>query len=441
MIERVRLLRYKGFEDFDLRLGRQAVLVGPNNAGKTTLVQSLRLAASLLRFARRRNPYEAFEDDVLDKYPRNVLGYPIAHVGARELSWYKDENLRHEFRNDATGLVVGFKSKACLRVVWPANDAAFFYIDKLPGLTVKSAAEVRSCVPTIGVVPTLLPVEEREEVLEANYVWESVGTRRTSRHFRNQLYHTRDKSTESFESFISFAVGNTPEISYMSLRDIYASSKHELDLFVTETSTGKEKEIYWLGDGLQIWLQVLLHIWLNSDVETLILDEPDVFLHPDLQRRLISILDDVDKQVVLATHAPEIVGEANKDAVVWVDRTRRRSRRAGEPLVLQKLNAVLGSGFNLGLARALRSRVALFVEGEDMKILRNLARAVGAESVRNERGLAVIRLGGFSNWHQVEPFAWLSRDLLGNAVKIYVLLDRDYREDATIETLRDTLKG
>jgi len=441
MIERVRLLRYKGFEDFDLRLGRQAVLVGPNNAGKTTLVQSLRLAASLLRFARRRNPYEAFEDDVLDKYPRNVLGYPIAHVGARELSWYKDENLRHEFRNDATGLVVGFKSKACLKVVWPANDAAFFYIDKLPGLTVKSAAEVRSCVPTIGVVPTLLPVEEREEVLEAHYVWESVGTRRTSRHFRNQLYHTRDKSTESFESFISFAVGNTPEINNISLRDIYANSKHELDLFVTETSTGKEKEIYWLGDGLQIWLQVLLHIWLNSDVETLILDEPDVFLHPDLQRRLISILDDVDKQVVLATHAPEIVGEANKDAVVWVDRTRRRSRRAGEPLVLQKLNAVLGSGFNLGLARALRSRVALFVEGEDMKVLRNVARAVGAESLRNERNLAVIRLGGFSNWHQVEPFAWLSRDLLGNAVKIYVLLDRDYRDDANIDALRDTLKG
>ena len=212
-------------------------------------------------------------------------------------------------------------------------------------------------------------------------------------------------------------------------------------MFVTETSTGKEKEIYWLGDGLQIWLQVLLHIWLNYDVETLILDEPDVFLHPDLQRRLVSILDDLDKQVVLATHAPEIVGEANKDAVVWVDRTRRRSRRAGEPLVLEKLNAVLGSGFNLGLARALRSRLALFVEGEDMKVLRNLARAIGAENVRNERGLAVIQLGGFSNWHQVEPFAWLSRELLGNAVKIYVLLDRDYRGAATIETLQDALKG
>jgi energy-coupling factor transporter ATP-binding protein EcfA2 len=441
VIDRVRLLRYKGFEDFDLRLGRQAILVGPNNAGKTTLVQSLRLAASLLRFARRRNAYEAFEDDVLDTYARNIIGYPIAHVGTRELSWYKDENLRHEFRADATGLIVTFKSKACLRVVWPVDGDAFFYIDKVPGLVALTAAEVRSCVPTIGVVPTLLPVEEREEVLDAHYVWESVGTRRTSRHFRNQLYHTRDKAPESFDSFVRFAVANTPEITNLFLRDVFISTKHELDLFVTETATGKEKEVYWLGDGLQIWLQVLLHIWLNNDVEVLILDEPDVFLHPDLQRRLVSILDEFDKQVVLATHAPEIVGEANKDAVVWVDRTRRRSRRAGEPVVLNQLSSVLGSGFNLGLARALRSRVALFVEGDDMKVLRNVARAVGAESVRNERGLAVIRLGGFSNWHQVEPFAWLSRELLGNAVKIYALLDRDYRGEATIAALRDALRG
>ncbi len=253
MIERVHLLRYKGFEDFELRLGRQAVLVGPNNAGKTTLVHSLRLAASLLRFARRRNAYEAFEDDVTDKYSRSVMGYPIAHVGTRELSWYRDENLRHEFRDDATALVVTFNSKACLRVVWPVDSPAFFYIDKLPGLVARSAAEVRRCVPIIGVVPTLLPLEEREDVLDAHYVWESVGTRRTSRHFRNQLYHTRDRAPESFKSFVAFAVANTPEISNMVLRDVFAGPKHELDLFVTETATGKEKEVYWLGDGLQIW--------------------------------------------------------------------------------------------------------------------------------------------------------------------------------------------
>ena len=50
MIDRVRLVRYKGFEEFDLRIGRQAVLVGPNNAGKITLIQSLRLASQSAAF-------------------------------------------------------------------------------------------------------------------------------------------------------------------------------------------------------------------------------------------------------------------------------------------------------------------------------------------------------------------------------------------------------
>jgi hypothetical protein len=63
----------------------------------------------------------------------------------------------------------------------------------------------------------------------------------------------------------------------------------------------------------------------------------------------------------------------------------------------------------------------------------------GAERVRGERGLAVIPLGGFSNWHHVEPFAWLSRDLLGDAVRIFVVLDRDYRSDTVVHDLKTAL--
>jgi hypothetical protein len=39
---------------------------------------------------------------------------------------------------------------------------------------------------------------------------------------------------------------------------------------------------------------------------------------------------------------------------------------------------MLASGFNLAIATALRSKVTLFVEGKDMKLLRLLAKAPGA---------------------------------------------------------------
>lgn len=439
VIERVRLVRYKGFADFTLRIGPDAVLVGPNNAGKTTIVQALRLVASLLRYARRRNVSETFYDDVLDDQPRWVQGHPLNAIGKRELSWYKDENLRHEFRQDTTALEVTFKSKARLRVIWPPSGQPFFYIEKVPGLIARTPTVVAACTPSVGIVPTLGPVEHSEEVKSRDHVRENVGTRLTSRHFRNQMYHLRQDSPDHFGKFVAFALQHTPEITKIVLSDSYAAGSHQLDLYLTEAATHTEKEIYWVGDGLQVWFQVLLHTYQHQNADVLVLDEPDVFLHPDLQRRLVMMLDDREAQIILATHASEILTEASRDAVVWVDRTRRASRRAKDSATLTQLNQTLGSGFNLGMARALRSRVALFVEGDDIKMLRNIARAVGAMHVRGERGLAVIPLGGFTNWHQVEPFAWLSRDLLGDAVEIFVVLDRDYRSDALVYDLETTL--
>jgi energy-coupling factor transporter ATP-binding protein EcfA2 len=438
VIERVRLLRYKGFENFTLRIGRRAILVGPNNSGKTTLVQALRLAAGLIRYARRRRVEGSFTDAILENHPRDVVGYLISDVGVRQLSWYKDENIRYEFRREPTALEIQFKSGARLRAIWPVDDPAFFYVEKGPGAIAYMPAEVSRCTPTVGVVPTLVPVEHREFVLSSTHVRESIGTRLTSRHFRNQLYHLNLEDSKEYRGYVDFALHHTPEITQLSVVDSYTPD-HELDLYFVEAATNSEKEVYWAGDGLQVWLQVLLHTWLNRDADTLILDEPDVFLHPDLQRRLIAVVDDVAAQVVIATHAPEILTEANREDVVFVDRTRKISRRTKDASDLARLNTSLGSGFNLGMARALRSRVALFVEGADMKILRNIARAVGAERVRGERGLAVIPLGGFSNWHHVEPFAWLSRDLLGDAVKIFVVLYSDYRSDSVVHDLKTAL--
>ena len=193
------------------------------------------------------------------------------------------------------------------------------------------------------------------------------------------------------------------------------------------------------GYGLQIWLQVLFHVLRNGEAETVVLDEPDVFLHPDLQRRLIRVLEESDQQTIMATHAPEMASEANQGSVVWIERTRKRAKRVSDDKTMGDLTAVLGSGFNLAVARALRSRVALFVEGEDMKILRVIAKTVGAKRFAEERGLTVIPIGGFTHWPSVEAFSWIKSELLGSAVDVRLLLDRDYRDDASCASLESEL--
>lgn len=94
------------------------------------------------------------------------------------------------------------------------------------------------------------------------------------------------------------------------------------------------------------------------------------------------------------------------------------------------LSATLGTTFNLRLAKALRSKVVMFVEGQDMSILRHFARTLSLPSLESGIGVTVIPLLGYSNRDQVEPFSWLCNELLPKALKTFVVLDRDYRPES-----------
>lgn len=230
-----------------------------------------------------------------------------------------------------------------------------------------------------------------------------------------------------------------PEIRIRALRSRLGQQGEFADLFYTETGSRVEKEAFWAGDGIQIMLQLLLHVFRLRDDDVVILDEPDVFLHPDLQRRMVRLLEDLPAQTITATHSPEVLAESDPESIIWVDKGRRQSIRAPDPRVLSELMAAIGTQFNIRLARALRTRVALFVEGDDMKLLRHLASAVGADAVEREENMAVIPLRGYSNWDRVEPFAWLVGDLLENSVNVFVVLDRDNRSPAQVKAVKRRL--
>jgi predicted ATPase len=428
VLRQLKLTHYKGFSEFQLTFGDQALLVGANNAGKTTIIAALRLCASLLGHGRRLRPDGVREHDGRWVYAYNFSGSPLGFI---------DENVRHEFREAESRLELRFKNDARVHVIWPIEDTPFFYLETNPGMQARRPTDVKATYSTIGVVPILSPIEHDELVLTPDHVKDNLSSRLVSRHFRNQVNLL---SNEQFEQFHAYALEWTPEISRLALGSSITTRGRELDLYYLETVTHSEKELFWAGDGLQVWLQVLYHVWRQRDVTTLVLDEPDVFLHPDMQRRLVHLLEAVDQQVILASHAPEVLNEARRNSVIWVDRTRRTARRAPDEALLAKINDTLGSGFDLRIARAMRARMALFVEGQDMRLLRNVARTVGAQRLAAEDNIAIIQLQGFSNWYHVEPFSWLSRELLGEAVRIFLILDRDYRTRDTIDRLFGRLR-
>lgn len=428
MLQNLRLINFRRFESYTLNFTQRTYLVGPNNAGKSTILTALRLADSLIRFAHRRNPTSTFQDASGSSY----LCYPVSLTDFQALR----ESVRHNFRTDHESRIeLRWKSSAALTAVWPAEDGEAdqdpcFYLQSRPGMQPRSTHQVRERFPRLGIVPILSPIEYSEAYVSDATVRSNLATRTASRNFRNQLRLLDHEG--SLGDFWAFAREWLREFDSFQLESHLSSDGQVIDLIVSEAGSRVPKELIWAGDGIQIWFQILYHLFRMRAYGTVVLDEPEVFLHPDLQRRLARLLEESDQQVVVATHSAEIAAEVEPEDIVLVDRLKRRSVRAKSAEVEGRIGSALGSQFNLRLARALRSRAVLFVEGDDLALLRPIFRTLGLDQLAAERGVAVISLGGFGGSLRVEPFSWLVKELLPEALRMFVLLDRDYRTDAAI---------
>jgi energy-coupling factor transporter ATP-binding protein EcfA2 len=424
VLKQLHLVNFRAFSDFRLSFGPGAYLVGPNNAGKSTLLTALRTADVLLRYAYRRKPDLSARDGEV-----SVVGYP---VNLRDFPALLD-SLRFEFGGAEARLELKWKSGAKLTAVWPSEDedgesnAAFFYLSQPSSYPVLNPTQAKACFPPLGVIPILGPTEHDERLLAEDYVRQNIAGRLSSRHFRNQLRLLQQE--QALEPFLEWAEPWLGDLAFDTLGQHMSDDGLILEAFFYEAGSRVPKEIVWAGDGVQVWLQLLYHVHRVRERDTIILDEPEVYLHPDLQRRLVRLLEATGRQIVVATHSSEIVAESDGRLTTLVDRTRRRASRSRSDADYEMLSTTLGTAFNLRLAKALRSRVAVFVEGHDMSLLRHFARALGLTSLEREAGVTVVPLRGYNNWGQVEPFKWLCDELLPDAIETFVILDRDYRPE------------
>lgn len=173
----------------------------------------------------------------------------------------------------------------------------------------------------------------------------------------------------------------------------------------------------------------------TANSRTIILDEPDVYMHADLQRRLIRLLKlDESRQIIIATHSAEIMAEVEADEVLLVDRKRRASSFAGSMPTVQKILEHVGGVHNLAFARLANSKVLLLVEGNDVPFLKRFQDKIFPQSRRPIDTIPHIPLGGWSGWQYALGVAKFLRSASDHRVAPICILDRDFHTSEEIDT-------
>ena len=303
------IVNFKAFKDFTLNLDNMNILIGSNNSGKTTIINGLRLLSVALEVGNKKKPEFMRFDNKTQVFhiPKTKLPIPL-------------ENIQNDYNDiDKSYIEFAFENRAMLKLHFPEKEVCYFTTD-IEGYEVKTPAKFKECFPShIIQIPILGPLEDEETRLKEETIINGIGTQRASRHFRNHWLLNDD----NFEQFADLIRTTWPgmEIEKPELNII----DNRITMFCKENTI--TREIYWVGYGFQIWCQLLAYMTRIDGFAMLVVDEPDIYLHPDLQRHLVKIIRNLECQVVLATHSTAILNEAKPNEVILIDKSMKKSRR------------------------------------------------------------------------------------------------------------------
>ena len=411
MLRTLRLQNYRCFADHTVPFTPNSVIVGRNNAGKSTIVEALSLIAAVVN---RKSAIFSVTPKHLE-LPRFQRGFvpSISHL---------DINFRtifHRYGFPPAILTASFESGTTAKV-YVHEDGVFATLSHR-NEEIRSAAALSAVgLPGIHILPQIGPLLSEETYLSDSHVNSNYYTRLSSRHFRNQMY----RSPENFNAFKELA-----ESTWHGLR--VKKVERDRDVLTQLVTDGDfAAEVGWMGHGLQMWLQTMWFVAKTDRSSTVVLDEPDVYMHPDLQRRLYRLTKARFAQSVIATHSVEIMAEADPENILIINSKERRSESANNEPAVQLIVDRLGGIHNVHLARLWNARRVLLLEGKDLSFLKLFHATLHPDSEIPLDAIPNLSIGGWGGWDYAIGSSMALKNAVGDSIATYCILDSDYHTDS-----------
>ena len=364
MIRKIRIRGFKRFEDIEFDLPGHIVLAGPNNTGKTTILQAIAAWSLALRRWRELNDFNSRRHGYT-RVPIARQDFTAVQLRKFDLLW-KDRRYEEEHpievdltHSEGWSVTMDFIADSTEQInVRPRTD--------MP------SQKLRELDLGVAFVPPMTGIGVDEPVFQTPKIKQLLGLGRPGEVLRNLLveaYHN-DTAWAALQKSIEKIFG-------YKLLPPNTEGAHILAEYKTTEST-QSLDIASSGTGFQQVLMLLTFLNTRSD-SILLLDEPDAHLHIILQDAIYHELRTVAarqrSQLIVATHSEVIINTVSIDELhILLDQPRSIGDKTERKHTVSALRVLS----NTDIMQAKSAIGVLYVEGNtDLNILRAWASQLG----------------------------------------------------------------
>lgn len=344
-IDRLKLLQFRCHAESEIILNHMTIIAGPNNSGKTALLNAIR-RLPLINATRHLDPQQ--RQQIGDKYALKLMGFDrrlsatdtaiIFELNRDAMNFLMKNgswNYRDSKRYPVQSLIdSGFNRDTVENLrgetfKWPIPVHIYFKDDRQTYVEIRAYDKIDiedvsrndrwnaefNSVYVIECLPVVIIPEVREIGLEhdlkaaesANFSEEVVLPNHLLRNLLTWYHEQRDRF-ENYEICVKKMLNSSFSVTFQPSRDLLMVSIDEDD----------PRPLQEVGSGITSIMNLAMAL-TKYQGGLLLFEEPELHLHPRLQRQvaryLLELVEAGNWQVILTTHSNHILDFADNGSV------------------------------------------------------------------------------------------------------------------------------
>ena len=363
-LTKVTIRNFKRFKEETFNLDGNIVVAGPNNSGKTTLLQAIATwSFALERWCALNNYSQGYG---YTRAPIARQAFYSVPLQAFDLLWYE--------RASKSNIEIEITSSAgCIPITIERDSSEQVYVRPLKSVDPELLQNLDN-FPKPVFVPAMTGMSTEEPVYQQPKINQLLGQGKPGDVLRNlltEIHHNQDaweRLTKSISKLFGYEL-LPPNTDGPNIVAEYRIPESNIRFDIASAGSG--------------FLQVLMLLtFLNTRQGTvLLLDEPDAHLHVILQdgiyNELRATAKENDSQLIIATHSEVVINAVDpRELCALIGAPKKLADNVEKASLITSLSALS----NMDIVLAQEKKNILYVEGHtDLDILREWARILNHE--------------------------------------------------------------